>query len=202
MNDNTYQQASNNTPNHHPYFSLETESSTVQSTPSLPSLPHPTQNQQTAASTKYFTLEKGIYYMGRKIKAIKQCLFISHLVYDDLVEIRRNTVLDPQPTSPFTPRGTAPMVQPLADELYVNPLPNCSLINPNSGTIAQFQKLGITSEDEPLYDEVPFEGDVSSSDLELDFDEEEDETYDDVIYYNVPRRTSSEHVYDIPPDAM
>lgn len=113
-------------------------------------------------------------------------LYIS-IVYDDLVEVRKNNKVE-QLQQPVKP----------AEALYVNPLPNRSLINPDSGTIAQFQRLGLPSEeDEHLYDEVPFEGDVSSSDLELDYDDE-----DDVIYYNMPKRTSPEHLYDIPPDAM
>ena len=78
-------------------------------------------------------------------------------VYDDLVETKQKK------------KETAD------SSLYVNPHPNCSLINPDAGMIARFQKLGIRNEEEHFYDQVPFEEAIYD---EVAGEEEEEELID------------------------
>ncbi len=133
-------------------------------------------------------------------------------MYDDLVEskgVNGDTTAVAATISGLRPRSRHISRSSVYESLYVNPLPNCSLINPDVKMIARFHKLGIKNgenndnhlydevptEEEALYDEVPFEDELTTS----------DDDDDDVMYFKLSdslvTRLIPEPLYDIPPDA-
>ena len=103
------------------------------------------------------------------------------LVYQELIRTRSIK-------APPVPNRTV-------ESLYVNPHPNCSLINPDENMLKRMKKLGVpqiqkTTDDteEHCYDEV-------ATDSSLDWESDDDELYDDLL--NVK---DDDHIYDIPPD--
>ena len=116
------------------------------------------------------------------------------------------------------------------ESLYVNPEPNCSLLNPDAQMVARFKKLGIMKDDEHFYDQVASIEEVLYDEVPDDNDLNEDVTfddkscdsnplsdplsegeYDDIMYYrngvdfrhsHSRTRPIVEHVYDIPPDCV
>ena len=104
----------------------------------------------------------------------------------------------------------------IMDGLYVNPLPNCSLINPNEATTIHLQKLGLVplrdneeEEEDDEDDERKYFTVVNYSESSSDWEEnnEEENPYDDILnvlsQFHYSKRQSpviSEHIYYLPPD--
>ena len=107
----------------------------------------------------------------------------------------------------------------VVDGVYVNPLPNCSLINPNEATTIHLQKLGLAplndheeeeeeEEEEDEDDERKYFTVINYSESSSDWEENNDEEnpYDDILnvltQYHSKRQSPviSEHIYYLPPD--
>ena len=93
-------------------------------------------------------------------------------MYDDLVEAKSAK----QPTTSTDKLANRP---PQYESLYVNPLPNCSLINPDDKMMARFHKLGITNKNQCLYNQMPNEEEAL-------YDEVPNEDDDEALYDEVP----------------
>ena len=188
--------------NSHSYFLLDKQQSSETQITEQESSP-------LIRESHYFMLEKGGSYGSHE--TLNLYYFV---VYDDLLQDH---------TLPEEGQRRS------HDSVYVNPNPNCSLINPDLETIARMRRLGIIphvqreheydevaiDDEHIVYDEVPQE-DYESQDEYYDsppLTDSSSDDYDDVIYntsierqHNLISRNRplrpiiSGHYYDLPPD--